>query len=190
MNGFFKNQFRTIVSSCYDGKKRALYLTRCRRCGRFYFVPWHVLKKTKYCSHTCSDPASRRRVKLVCAYCHKKFERKPSGLVKSKSGLYFCNRNCKDQAQQLGGIAAIQPSHYGNGANSYRKRALKAKGKKCERCGYSGSKKMLDVHHRDGNRGNGRLSNLEILCVWCHWLETRKVKPIHPWDGGLKKTGR
>lgn len=36
---------------------------------------------------------------------------------------------------------------------------------------------MLDVHHIDGNRKNGKADNLEVLCVWCHALETRKDWP-------------
>lgn len=45
----------------------------------------------------------------------------------------------------------------------------------CKR--YESETKMLDVHHRDGNRSNNKLSNLEVLCVWCHALETRKDWP-------------
>ena len=34
---------------------------------------------------------------------------------------------------------------------------------------------MLDVHHKDSNRKNGTIENLEVLCVWCHALKTRDV---------------
>ena len=59
--------------------------------------------------------------------------------------------------------------------HSYRERALKAYGATCNRCGYSDIEEMLDVHHRDKNRKNSKLENLEVLCVWCHALETRGV---------------
>ncbi len=37
--------------------------------------------------------------------------------------------------------------------------------KACERCG---SKKYLLIHHRDHNRRNNIVSNLECLCKGCH----------------------
>lgn len=41
---------------------------------------------------------------------------------------------------------------------------------------------MLDVHHLDSDRSNGLPENLLVLCVWCHALETRRIKP-HEWVG-------
>ena len=32
---------------------------------------------------------------------------------------------------------------------------------------------MLDVHHKDENRSNNKIENLEVLCVWCHAVLTR-----------------
>jgi 5-methylcytosine-specific restriction endonuclease McrA len=45
---------------------------------------------------------------------------------------------------------------------------------KCERCGYSEHPEILGVHHKDRNRHNNDLSNLEVLCPTCHSLEHRK----------------
>jgi hypothetical protein len=72
-----------------------------------------------------------------------------------------------------------------SGAKStYRMRALKEHGAFCDYCGYSLHVKMLDVHHIDNKRENNKLENLEVLCVWCHAMETRKV-PFHSWKGSL-----
>jgi 5-methylcytosine-specific restriction endonuclease McrA len=41
----------------------------------------------------------------------------------------------------------------------------------CQRCGLSkwqGLSAPLELHHRDGNRNNNNLSNLQILCPNCH----------------------
>jgi 5-methylcytosine-specific restriction endonuclease McrA len=48
---------------------------------------------------------------------------------------------------------------------------------KCERCGYDDKPGILQVHHKDRDRENNALSNLEVLCPNCHaeeHLEERK----------------
>jgi 5-methylcytosine-specific restriction endonuclease McrA len=42
---------------------------------------------------------------------------------------------------------------------------------KCERCEYDEMPEILGVHHKDRNRKNNDLSNLEVLCPNCHSLE-------------------
>lgn len=51
-----------------------------------------------------------------------------------------------------------------------------ASGWVCSCCGINCSKNtgMLHAHHKDGNRGNVRPSNLEVVCVACH-----KARPFH-----------
>ena len=44
----------------------------------------------------------------------------------------------------------------------------------CCRVDCSENTGLLHVHHRDGNRGNNRPSNLEVLCILCH-----KARPLH-----------
>lgn len=46
----------------------------------------------------------------------------------------------------------------------------------CSCCSINCSKNtsLLHTHHRDGNRGNVRPSNLEVLCLACH-----KARPFH-----------
>lgn len=50
---------------------------------------------------------------------------------------------------------------------------------RCERCGISewqGLKLSLELHHRNGQKHDNRLENLEILCGNCHSL-------THTWGG-------
>jgi len=93
--------------------------------------------------------------------------------------LFFCNRECKDSAQGIDGIKEIQPLHYKDGCGSYRARALKKYGVYCTKCGYDEYEEMLDVDHIDSDRSNNKIKNLQVLCVWCHALKTRKI-PYHP----------
>jgi hypothetical protein len=40
----------------------------------------------------------------------------------------------------------------------------------CEQCQFTGHPCQLDVHHKDGNRKNGGVENLQTLCANCHRL--------------------
>jgi chromosome segregation protein len=45
---------------------------------------------------------------------------------------------------------------------------LRTKQQKCERCKYSKIPEVLHVHHKDRNRNNNIIENLEVLCPTCH----------------------
>lgn len=165
-----------VISSAYDGKSRKLYPVSCP-CGASFLAPAHRVKTRRHCSPKCRAEFSKRRAVVVCAWCVKEFELSASRKAKGVTGLKFCSRVCKDAAQRLGGLAAIQPPHYGlgNGKHDYRQRALEHYGEKCLACGYCAHPRMLDVDHMDGDRSNNALENLRVLCVWCHALKTRGV---------------
>jgi hypothetical protein len=168
----------------FGGKNRRLYPKECPACGKQFFLPKHFYETRTHCSRKCRHKVDRRRVQIKCHTCGNIFERRQSALVHSKSGYRFCSRKCKEAAQAIGGLKAIQPAHYKTGKYSYRKRAIKLHGAKCARCGYNENPHMLDVHHIDRNRSNGAPHNLIVLCIWCHVLETRRVTP-HAWNGTI-----
>lgn len=49
-------------------------------------------------------------------------------------------------------------------------RLLKERGYKCEKCDYR-RYEILQVHHKDKNRKNNNLENLELICPNCHYEE-------------------
>lgn len=49
-------------------------------------------------------------------------------------------------------------------------RLLEQRGVVCERCGYN-KKEILHVHHKDRDRNNNGLENLELICPNCHYEE-------------------
>lgn len=49
-------------------------------------------------------------------------------------------------------------------------RLLEERGIICERCGYA-TVEILQVHHRDRNRKNNNIDNLELICPNCHFEE-------------------
>lgn len=137
----------------------------------------HKRGYAKYCciSHASKDTAlkyykKKNQPNCVCAYCSKPFYKSKSKQSKSRSGLFFCCREHKNLAQRIGGIREIMPAHYGTSFPiDYRSTALRELPNKCNRCGYSRFTEALMVHHKDCDRSNNSLSNLEILCPTCHW---------------------
>lgn len=146
----------------------------------------------KFCSKECSLKNTINKAKaratnqklpnVICAYCDIPFYKRQSALKNSKSGLYFCCREHKDLSQRIGGIPEIQPPHYGtsgvNGAsvNTYRALAFKSFPHKCLLCGYDKFPQILEVHHKDRDRTNNELSNLELLCPTCHEVHHFQTK--------------
>lgn len=176
-----------ILSKEYDNHWRWLFPATCETCKADMLVPKHVQKR--FCSKKCQGLNTRNRSPIDCAQCKVSFERSPSKLLNSKSGLQFCSRICKEKAQCLEGMQEIHPPHYntGLGLARYRTLALRTYGKECNSCGYDKFVKMLDVHHIDGDRSNGAVDNLVVLCLWSHGFATRKTKP-HRWNGKLTST--
>jgi hypothetical protein len=53
------------------------------------------------------------------------------------------------------------------GPNNTFKKILMLEIGKCERCGIS-DKRVLDLHHKDGNKLNNLKDNIQLLCSNCH----------------------
>jgi hypothetical protein len=164
-----------------EGKrKRKAVETVCNSCNKEFLMQerFFIKNKKHFCSPECSSNARRKTFELTCSFCDKKFERNPSDLKNSRSGHYFCSRECKEEASKVYNnrgvqIAEIQPNHYGTG-NNYKKIAFSVKERKCERCGFNKNEAALVVHHRDRNRKNNSVENLEVLCANCHYVEHYK----------------
>ena|ERR1035437_7027174 len=155
-------------------------LRLCLTCAKEFDAPIREVNRGNglYCSRECSSARpvwSKRKATistLVCAFCHIEFKKQACRVRGGKSGLRFCSRKCKDSAQSLvGGMEEIQPSHFGTGHGGYREKAFSVYPKQCARCGYKEVESILQVHHKDRNRLNRDIGNLEVLCPNCHETE-------------------
>lgn len=151
----------------------------CLNCKNECYVETREINRGngKFCSQKCS---SQHRVanlaepekNVACSLCGKAFHKSFTKRQNSKSGLYFCCRLHKDEAQKIGGIKEIMPPHYGTASIiDYRKVAFEHKPKVCERCNYDKHQSAIIVHHKDRNRENNDITNLEVLCANCHLIE-------------------
>lgn len=143
----------------------------CKQCGKEFDAPLREVKRGngKFCSRTCSSQHRVSNLKpkvpnVECAKCGKQFYKNKSKKKQSKSGLFFCSRDCKDKAQRIGGIKEIMPDHYGTG-NCYRSICWANHEKKCVVCGED---KIVAVHHYDENHYNDDPKNLVPLCPTHH----------------------
>lgn len=165
-------------------------LVNCKYCNKEFKPPTRDINRGngKFCSKSCASSfrkgvQQKTRLVFICSNpkCGKEFLKLASNFRKnsSKSGLRFCNRKCKDEAQSLEvGLKAIQPSHFGTKDNSsptsrnYRPIAAKHLDMtKCNRCLFNLRPEVLQVHHKDRNRRNNTLENLEVLCPTCHIID-------------------
>lgn len=147
----------------------------CYQCGKEFYRERRKIKKYNFCSIECSGKNRRKRMKINCSYCGKEFEILINKYINSRNKKFFCVRKCKDNAQRLNSdnpCLEIRPKHYGTGTNiNYRDLAISNNGARCERCGYEENINGLVVHHRNKNREDNNLGNLEVLCGTCHLIE-------------------
>ena len=59
---------------------------------------------------------------------------------------------------------------YKDNRNSYKLIAFRDLPRKCIRCGTE-DLRVLEVHHKDKNRLNNKVENLEIVCANCHLIK-------------------
>lgn len=160
-----------------DGKRRRARYFICESCGLNFLG--RLNSKRKFCSSLCSRKIKdEKRIDVNCACCGSIFSILKSR-SRSKSGYYFCTRRCKDQSQRIGGIKEIMPPHYGTSKGQHLWKLLKSDAQsQCAGC-QEPRKFLLVIHHKDGNRKNNLLENLEVVCANCHIIRHLKLVDDH-----------
>ena len=137
----------------------------CVVCGKEL-----VGNQRKYCSTKCSSVGSHCKYEHTCQICGKTF----LGYKNAK----FCSPSCSSKyggllyiEKWLNGEVNINPDiTFPKGVKKY---LLEKCGYKCQKCGFEGynektGNSILQVHHIDGDCGNNKIENLQILCPNCH----------------------
>ncbi len=127
----------------------------CLSCGSVFYK--YETNNQKFCSAQCNSKyISEFNIVSACKMCGK--EIKIKHLYNNHE--HFCGTTCKKQYSVI------------NRKKDYRNKAYIAYGKICSRCN---SVKNLLVHHKDSNRLNNNIENLEVLCRKCHSKLTREI---------------
>lgn len=154
--------FRYCSRSCAALEQRSHIVASCAVCGGQFQHISSRANRAKYCSRSCYYKAMRLKgsVECACRHCGSQFKASPSEKRK------YCSRACINKATK-----SIWSPSFCTARKSMSRRRLIIE---CERCGYDREKRILGVHHKDRDRRNNELSNLEVLCPNCHSLEHAK----------------
>ncbi len=139
----------------------------------------------------------KRKHNTTCSICDTPIYRRPAEIKQSREGL-FCSQACygiscrKEKPCIICGTLILagankktcgracankhrigiqykinRPKDNAVGQKSLKLQLLKYRGKKCERCDYK-KYQILQIHHKNKNRKDNGLKNLELLCPNCH----------------------
>ena len=147
-------------------------LVNCLICKKeFYAKPsWLKNGYGKFCSQACNHKSQQNGRVVQCLTCGKAVYRSNNHLInKSKSGEFFCSKSCQTTWRNTVYSGKNHPN-WKNGRYVYRDILSRFKPKEqCAKC-KTNDKRVLAVHHRDKNRTNNDVTNLEWLCHNCHFL--------------------
>ena len=153
---------------------------KCESCRKLFNAkPCKVAQgKGRFCSMKCFGKSNVSGSWVRCHVCPKRIWRTPYHFRHAKTQTFFCGARCRSRWNEK--VMPSEEKHPGwkGGYRSYRRRAIKHYGAVCSNANCPIPKtlvpvKMLDVDHIDGNRKHNAISNLRVLCVWCHAERTR-----------------
>lgn len=113
-----------------------------------------------YCSMACYGISCRKE--KPCVICGKPIL---AGLNK-----ITCGRSCSNKHRVGIKYKQNRPRDKVKNYQSLKIRLLNYRTKVCERCSYN-KFEILQIHHKDRNRLNNNLDNLELICPNCHFEE-------------------
>lgn len=137
--------------------------TACIVCSKpIYRRPFEIKKNEGrvFCSSACFGISNRNEKPcMICgtsilASLHKK----------------TCSRRCANILRTGIKYNRKKPFDKVRRQQTLKMKLLEVRGNTCERCGYS-KYEILHMHHKDRNRLNNDMSNLELICPNCHYEE-------------------
>lgn len=137
--------------------------TSCAVCGKLIYrrpSQIQINKGRVFCSSVCNGISCKKEV--PCLVCGKLI---PSGLNKKN-----CSRSCSNKYRTGIKYKIGRPRDKAIIFRALKLKLIKERGKICERCNYN-KYEILQVHHKNRDRKNNKLENLELICPNCHYEE-------------------
>jgi 5-methylcytosine-specific restriction endonuclease McrA len=138
--------------------------TKCAVCGKLIYRRPSQIERNNgsvFCSIFCYGISTRKET--PCIVCGKP--------ILASQNKKTCSRACSN-THRIG--IKYKQSEPKKDKVKYQQglklRLLKMRGMKCEKCGYD-KYEILQIHHKDRDRGNNDLDNLELICPNCHYEE-------------------
>lgn len=113
-----------------------------------------------FCSARCHGISSRRE--KSCPVCRVS--------IKAGANKTTCSRRCANIRRAGINYKIGRPKDKVKDQRALKLRLLNERGPQCERCGYA-KFEILHAHHKDRNKYNNVLTNLELICPNCHYEE-------------------
>ena len=149
-----------LVTELYKRKPNIV----CATCKNpIYRRPSQIKANNKrvFCSSLCYGISNRKE--NPCLVCGKP--------ILASMNKKTCSRVCSNKHRinikyKLEGFKKDKVKYQ----QGLKLRLFEIRGKKCERCGYS-KYEILQIHHKNRDRSNNDLKNLELICPNCHYEE-------------------
>ena len=113
-----------------------------------------------FCGQSCYGKYCRKEI--PCVVCKK--------LILSGLHKKTCSRSCSNKHRAGIKYKINSPKDKVKSQQALKIRLLKERGMNCERCNYN-KFEILQVHHKNKDRTNNNLCNLELICPNCHYEE-------------------
>ena len=150
--------------------------TVCGACSRpIYRRPAELQRGRVFCSAECYGKANRKE--KPCTVC--------GTPILARENKITCSRSCANKNRAGAKYKIGRPKDNVKDQRAVKLRLIEARGTACERCGYA-KLPILHVHHRNRDRSNNSLSNLELICPNCNYEEHYLEKS---WLGVSNKYG-
>ncbi len=132
-----------------QGRKKSK-ISICETCGKKY--SHYPYEKRRYCSKKCHYV--KKKVSSKCFVCKKDILKVKSNHKRNE--IDYCSRCCYNNRKK-DGLKRIKRH------TSYFMQLIE---KGCE-CGVK-EYYLLQIHHKDGDKGNNNRDNFEVVCANCH----------------------
>lgn len=134
--------------------------TKCSICEKPVYRRPSQIEATKervFCGQICYGISCRKE--KPCVVCGKS--------ILASLHKKTCSRECSNKNRAGIKYKIGRPKDKSDYFITLKAKLLLERGEKCERCGYD-KPGILEVHHKDRNRENNVLENLELICPNCH----------------------